>query len=195
MRKKITLFIFLLFGALNMALAQNTTVKGKVVDKAGQSLPGVTVAVKGTTNGTLTDNTGHYSISVAPNAILTFSFIGFAPKSVAVGGQTGINVTLDEIHNDLNEVVVVGYGTQKKSVVTGAISGVKATDLEKQPVNRIEQALQGRTSGLTIASTSGQPGSASSVRLRGITSFTNDKNNPLWVVDGVVIDNDGIGYL
>jgi len=195
MRKKITLFIFFLFGALNMALAQNTTVKGRVVDNAGQALPGVTVAVKGTTNGTLTDNTGHYSISVAPNTTLTFSFIGFAPKSVAVGIQTSINVTLDEIHNDLNEVVVVGYGTQKKSVVTGAISGVKATDLEKQPVNRIEQALQGRTSGLTIASTSGQPGSASSVRLRGITSFTNDKNNPLWVVDGVVIDNDGIGYL
>jgi TonB-linked SusC/RagA family outer membrane protein len=195
MRKKITLFIFLLLASLNIALAQNATVKGKVVDNSGQPLPGVTVTVKGTTNGTLTDVAGKYSISVPPNTTLTFSFVGFASQSVAVGSQTSINVTLADIHNDLNEVVVVGYGTQKKSVVTGAISSVRAADLEKQPVNRIEQALQGRTSGLTIAAASGQPGANASVRLRGITSFSNAKNNPLWVVDGVVIDNGGIGYL
>jgi TonB-linked SusC/RagA family outer membrane protein len=195
MRKKITLFIFLLIASLNIALAQNATVKGKVVDNKGEALPGVTVGVKGTTNGTQTDANGNYTISVAPNTTLTYSFVGFASKNVVVGNQTNINVTLAEIHNDLNEVVVVGYGTQKKSVVTGAISGLKASDLEKQPVNRIEQALQGRTSGLTIAAASGAPGANASVRLRGITSFDNSKNNPLWVVDGVVVDNGGIGYL
>ncbi len=101
----------------------------------------------------------------------------------------------------LNEVVVVGYGTQKKSVVTGAISSVRAADLDDQPVVRVEQSLQGRTSGLVVSQTSGQPGSASTVRMRGITSLggdaagNNTKNSPLWVIDGVVIDNGGIGYL
>lgn len=95
----------------------------------------------------------------------------------------------------LDEIVVVGYGTQKKSVVTGAISSVKAKDIENIPSGRIEQALQGRVSGLTIAANAGQPGSASTIRIRGITTFTEAGNNPLWVVDGVIVDNGGIGYV
>ncbi|OKS86604.1 SusC/RagA family TonB-linked outer membrane protein [Mucilaginibacter polytrichastri] len=194
MRKKFTLFIFLLFISCSIVMAQ-TTIRGKVTDNTGQILPGVTVKANGTPNAVVTDATGNYSIKVPPNATLTFSFIGFATQNVQVGSQEILNVTLTITQNNLNEVVVVGYGTQKKSVVTGAISGVKGTDLDSQPVTRIEQSLQGRTSGLTIAASSGQPGSASTVRLRGFTSFGTGKNDPLWVVDGVVIDAGGIGYI
>jgi len=193
MRKKFTLFIFLLFASLNFALAQNATVKGKVSDNKGVPLPGVTVKANGTQNVAVSDVNGNYTIKVPPNATLTFSYIGFANQNVEVGSQDIVNVTLTESQNNLNEVVVVGYGTQKKSVTTGAISGVTAREFEDLPVTRIEQILQGRTSGLTIASNNGQPGSGATVRVRGITSFNN--NDPLWVVDGVVVDNGGIGYL
>jgi TonB-linked SusC/RagA family outer membrane protein len=193
MRKKFTLFVFLLLAGFSFAIAQ-TTVKGKVSDNAGQGLPGVTV--KSSANVvTSTDGNGNYSINVAANATLTFSYIGYSSQTEQVAGKTVINLTLAETLSSLSEVVVVGYGTQKKSVVTGAISGVRASELENQPVTRIEQSLQGRTSGLTIAQTSGQPGSAATVRLRGFTSFGNGKNDPLWVIDGVVIDAGGIGYL
>jgi TonB-linked SusC/RagA family outer membrane protein len=195
MRKKITLFILLLFISCAVVIAQTSTINGRVTDNTGQTLPGVSIKANGTTNTAVTDANGNYTINIPPNATLTFSYIGFAVQTVAVGSQNTINVTLTVSSNNLNEVVVVGYGTQKKSVVTGAISSVRASDLENQPVVRIEQSLQGRTSGLTIAAASGQPGSASTVRLRGFTSFGNGKNEPLWVIDGVVIDNGGIGYL
>lgn len=195
MTKKITLILFLLLSAWSAAWAQLSSVRGKVSDNTGQPLPGVTVRAAGTTTAVVTDIDGKYSINIPPNATLQFSFIGFSTQNVAVGSQEVLNVTLTANQNDLNEVVVVGYGTQKKSVVTGAISGVRASELANQPVVRIEQSLQGRTSGLTIAASSGQPGSASTVRLRGFTSLGNGKNEPLWVVDGVVIDNGGIGYI
>ncbi|RYY08039.1 MAG: TonB-dependent receptor [Sphingobacteriaceae bacterium] len=195
MRKKFTLFILLLFISYSIVIAQNSTISGRVTDNTNQTLPGVSIKANGTTNTAVTDGNGNYTINVPPNATLTFSYIGFAAQTAAVGSQNTINVTLTVSSNNLNEVVVVGYGTQKKSVVTGAISSVRASDLENQPVVRIEQSLQGRTSGLTIAAASGQPGSASTVRLRGFTSFGNGKNEPLWVIDGVVIDNGGIGYL
>jgi len=193
MRKKITLLLFLLVAGFTLAMAQST-VKGKVTDASGQGLPGVTVKADATTS-TATDAVGNYSINVSGSGSLTFSFIGYTTKTENVANRTTINVSLAEAQSNLNEIVVVGYGTQKKSVVTGAISGVRASELENQPVTRIEQSLQGRTSGLTIAATSGQPGAASTVRLRGFTSFGNGKNEPLWVIDGVVIDNGGIGFL
>ncbi|WP_345953254.1 TonB-dependent receptor [Mucilaginibacter sp. PAMB04168] len=195
MRKIFTLIICLLITQYSIVLAQSSAVQGRVSDKAGEPLVGVTVKANGTTNTTITDVNGKYSITPAVNGTLTFSYIGFASQTVTIGGQSVVNVTLTESQNNLNDVVVVGYGTQKKSVVTGAISGVRASDLENQPVIRIEQSLQGRASGLTIASNSGQPGAASTVRLRGFTSLGNGKNEPLWVIDGVVIDNGGIGYL
>jgi TonB-linked SusC/RagA family outer membrane protein len=110
-----------------------------------------------------------------------------------VAGKTVYNVQLDARSNSLNEVVVIGYGTQRKANITGAISSVRAKDLENVPNGRIEQALQGRVSGVTIMQNSGQPGSSSTIRIRGITTFNN--NNPLWVVDGVVVDQGGIGYI
>lgn len=175
--------------------AQTLQVGGKVTAASdGLPLPGVTVTVQGTSIATSTNDDGDYNITVPQaGAVLVFHQIGMVSQSITVTASGTINVQLEEDLSLLEEVVVVGYGTQKKSVVTGAISSVKASDLETMPINRIEQALQGRTSGLTIASSSGQPGSDATIRVRGITSFGN--NNPLWVVDGVVVDAGGIGFL
>jgi TonB-linked SusC/RagA family outer membrane protein len=177
-------------------LAQDITVTGKVTDeKDGTPLPGVTIKQENAARAVSTDANGRFSIQVPNGTKLVFSLVGMAPKTVIVTSTT-LNVSLSADTKDLSEVVVVGYGTQKKSVVTGSISSVKAKDLESMPINRVEQALQGRTSGLTIASGNGQPGSSSTVRVRGYTSFASGGNNdPLWVVDGVIVDNGGIGYL
>ncbi|PSL47816.1 TonB-linked SusC/RagA family outer membrane protein [Chitinophaga niastensis] len=169
------------------------TVTGRVVNETNEPVPGATIRIQNSSLGTAADGNGKFTIKV-PNSksVLIVSFIGYDSKTVAISGNT-LNVQLKPSQTALTETVVVGYGIQKKSVVTGAISSVRAADIESQPVTRLEQVLQGRTSGLTVAASSGQPGSASSVRVRGITSFNN--NNPLWVVDGVVVDNGGIGYL
>ncbi len=176
--------------------AQDIQVSGKVTEESGEALPGVSILIKGTSVGTISDIGGYYSLKVpSEDAILVFSFVGFVTEEVAVDGRSTIDISLVQDITALEEIVVVGYGEQKKSVVTGAISSVKAEDLETQPINRVEQALQGRTSGVTIAFNSGQPGSAATVRVRGLTSLNDGANNPLWVVDGVVVDNGGIGFL
>jgi len=175
---------------------KDIVVKGKVADADGNPLSGVSVSLKGNTAGTSTNVNGNFSLSVpAESATLVFSYVGFIPEEITVNGRSVINVTMNSLTSSLGEVVVVGYGTQKKSVVTGAISSIKASDLENQQIGRVEQALQGRTSGLTIASTSGAPGSASTVRVRGTTSLNGAASNPLYVVDGVVVDIGGIDYL
>ncbi len=166
---------------------------GTVTDSTGHALVGVTVKVKGTTMGTVTNVKGEFSLDVPEGAVLEFSFIGYNTREVPVSGQSEIRVVMQPSYSGLNEIVVVGYGTQKKSVVTGAISSLKASDLQDMPVSRIEQSLQGRTSGLTIASSSGQPGAASTVRIRGTTSINN--SDPLYIVDGVPVDVGGIDYL
>ncbi len=189
------LFFQILFFA---ASAQNRTVTGNVSSRStNQPLAGATVSVKGSNTATTTDNSGNFALSVTGSAkLLVITYIGMANQEIAIPASGSISVQLEQTASSkLDEVVVVGYGTQKKSVVTGAISGVKAADLAEQPVVRVEQSLQGRTSGLTIASQSGQPGAASTVRLRGFTSFGNGKNDPLWVVDGVIVDAGGIGYI
>ncbi|TCD00343.1 SusC/RagA family TonB-linked outer membrane protein [Pedobacter psychroterrae] len=198
MSKRITqIFLIAIMLMLPAAMmAQTVNVTGKITDQSdGTPLPGVTIKVQGTNIGTSTDASGNFSIQVAIGAKLVISSVGMIMKTISVTSPGPLEIKMAQDAEALGEVVVVGYGTQKKSVVTGAISSVKAADLDNQPVTRIEQSLQGRTSGLTIASNSGQPGAASTVRLRGFTSFGNGKNEPLWVVDGVVIDNGGIGYL
>lgn len=189
-------FIYCIMVFPMVLFAQDITVTGKVTDeKDGTPLPGVTVKQENAAKAVSTDAEGRYSIQVPNGAKLVFRLVGMAPKTVTVTSTT-LNVFLSADTRDLTDVVVVGYGTQKKSVVTGSISSVKAKDLESMPINRVEQALQGRTSGLTIASGNGQPGSSSTVRVRGYTSFASGGNNdPLWVVDGVIVDNGGIGYL
>lgn len=175
--------------------AQDAAINGKVIDEQGMPIPGATIILKGTTTSVATDFDGSFQIKAPKDGILTFSFIGYKTAQESINGRTQLQVKMYPSTQDLNEVVVVGYGTQKKSVVTGAISSVKAKDLEKVPNGRIEQALQGRVSGVTIAASSGQPGAASTIRIRGITTFGDGGNNPLWVVDGVVVDAGGIGFL
>jgi TonB-linked SusC/RagA family outer membrane protein len=195
--RALLLFQLVLFLTITAA-AQNRTISGNITGKStGQPISGATVVVKGSRAGVTTDDAGNFKITVAQDArTLVISYIGMATQEVAIPAGGVISLQLDQAAAaKMDEVVVVGYGTQRKSVVTGAISSVRASDLENQPVFRVEQALQGRTSGLTIATQTGAPGSAATVRLRGFTSFGNGKNDPLWVIDGVVIDNGGIGYL
>ncbi|WP_116789188.1 SusC/RagA family TonB-linked outer membrane protein [Flavobacterium psychrotrophum] len=184
--------VICLLCALNM-WAQDSVIKGQITDETGLPVPGASIFVKGTQNGTSSDIDGNYQISAGPNATLVISFVGYASQEAIVGGRTSINVQLAPSSEVLEEVVVVGYGTQKKSVVTGAISSVKAKDLENMPLTTVGQSLQGRTSGVYVAQNAGQPGSGATIRVRGVTSFNN--NDPLWVVDGVIVDNGGINFL
>lgn len=194
--KKITFFLIALFGCFFSMQAQTISVQGKVTDENSMPLFGVNVLVKDATRGTTTDFDGHYLINVNQGDVLVFSYVGFQSVEFQINESQTLDVVLQEDADALDEVVVVGYGTQRKIVNTGAISSVKAEELEAVPNGRIEQTLQGRVSGVTIASNSGQPGSSSTVRVRGLTTFdTYGGNTPLWVVDGVIVDAGGIGYL
>ncbi len=175
--------------------AQTLQVSGTVTAAAdGKVLPGVTVTVQGTNTATSTDDAGNYSITVpGAGSTLVFQQMGMATQHRVVDNSGTINVSLEEDLSTLEEVVVIGYGTQKKSVVTGAITSVRAADIENQVVGRLETALQGRTSGVTITANSGAPGSGATIRVRGVTTLNN--NTPLYVVDGVVVDAGGIDYL
>lgn len=176
-------------------LIHSQDVTGIVTDSS-TPLPGVSVQVKGSNKEAQTDFDGSFTIkNVGSNAILVFKYMGLKTQEVNVSGKSTVKVIMTQDQNQLTEVVVVGYGTQKKSVVTGAISSVKGKDLEKVPSGRVEQALQGRVAGITVASNSGAPGAPSTIRIRGITTFGEGGNDPLWVVDGVVVDAGGIGFL
>jgi TonB-linked SusC/RagA family outer membrane protein len=176
-------------------MAQTLSIRGQVTSSTtGEPISGVTVTVEGKRQATSTDATGQYTLEFpGESAVVRFSQIGKISQQIEVAQSGVYNIQLQDGLDELEEIVVVGYGTQKKSVVTGAISSVKGSDLETMPVTRLEQSLQGRASGLTIASNSGEPGASSTIRIRGFTTFGN--NNPVWVVDGVVVDAGGIGYL
>ena len=195
MRGTITLFfllVYLLVFPLAVA-AQEISVSGKVTDQGnGQPLPGVTIKVQGTNRGGVTDGNGAFTLQVPTGASLIFSQLGMISKTVQVANSSPINVSLSSEAQDLGEVVVVGYGTQKKLVTTAAISTVKASDLENMPVVRVEQSLQGRVAGVTVAATSGQPGEGATLRIRGTTSI--NSSDPLYIVDGVQIGG-GIEFL
>ena len=190
MRRTITFLLIFLLSGLSFAFAQNINVKGTVTDNTGAALPGVSVKVKGATTGTVSDVNGHYAISVSSNSTLVFSYVGFTSKEVAVAGQLVVNASLIANSTGLDEVVVVGYGTQRKSVVTGAIASVSAKDLKDQEVTRLDDALQGRTAGVTVTQSSGAPGSGPQIRVRGVTSINNTE--PLYVIDGLVVLNGGL---
>lgn len=167
------------------------TVQGKVVDSKGEPLIGVSVTVKGTTNGTLTDIDGNYTINTTSDATLTFSYVGYKAQSIVVGSQKTIDITLLEDAQMMDEVIVVGYGVMKKSDVTGAISSVKSDAIVRQPVANVAQALQGQVPGVIVTSNSGAPGGSVNVRIRGIGTVNN--SDPLYVVDGMPVSN--IDYL
>jgi len=178
--------LFVLLTCVGWAAAP-IRITGKVIDKNNTGLPGVTVQVKGGTTGTVTDANGNYIIQADDRATLVFSSIGFLRQEVAVGGKSTVNVTLQDDAKALDEVVVVGYGTQRKSDVTGATVTIKGEELVKQPVLTATQALQGKAAGVQIIS-SGQPGSAPVIRVRG-TGTALAGTAALYVVDGVLTDD------
>ncbi|TPG71829.1 SusC/RagA family TonB-linked outer membrane protein [Hymenobacter nivis] len=164
------------------------TVTGKVTSDNGEGIPGVTVVVKGTTTGATTDASGSYTLTVpGDNSILVFSSIGYAKQEIAVGKRTNVSQSLVPETQALNEVQVVGYGVQKKSQVTGAISSVSDEQLRDVPVANVAQALQGRAAGITVSSNGTAPGQAPTIRIRGNRSLSGS-NDPLLVVDGVPYD-------
>lgn len=175
--------LFLLMG-FHQANAQQT-INGTVVDEAGVGIPGANVLVKGTTKGAVTDFDGNFTIEASSGDVLEISFLGYVTQSVTVGNQTSITVTLAEDAAQLDEVVVIGYGTAKKSDLTGAVSQVSSKSFEKQPLVRVEDALQGRAAGVSVARAGGAPGAAVKVRIRGVNSINGD-NSPLVVIDGII---------
>jgi TonB-linked SusC/RagA family outer membrane protein len=163
---------------------QNKGVSGKVTDSGGQPLPGVTVVVKGTTQGTVTNADGNYSLNNIPDdATLVFSFVGMQTQEAAVRGQTSINVVMEEDVIGIEEVIAIGYGTMKKSDLTGSVASVSSDKLEAFPTQDVEKALQGRAAGVQVTSISSAPGAEVKIRIRGNTSI-NAGNDPLYVVDG-----------
>lgn len=181
--KRLSIIIGLLACNVSFLLAQERMkVTGTVTDATGESLIGATVMEKGTKNGTVTDIDGNYAISVDKGSVLVFTYVGYATQEAKVTGNA-LNVVMKEDTQVLDDVVVVGYGVQKKSSVTGAISQMKASDMENRTVTSAQQALQGKTAGVQLISSSAGPGSSPTVRVRGYSS--NAAAEPLFVVDGV----------
>ena len=179
--------LFLFFLVTQVALAQ-TQVNGTVNDTNGLTLPGVTVLEKGTNNGVVTDFDGNYSITVNNNATLIFSYLGFETQEILVNNST-INVILNEDIQGLDEVVVIGYGSQLKEDISGSVSSVDTEALESIPQVSIDQMMQGRAAGVSITTNSGQPGSSVSVRIRGVNSISGS-SEPLYIIDGVPVSGD-----
>ncbi|HXB43492.1 MAG TPA: carboxypeptidase-like regulatory domain-containing protein, partial [Puia sp.] len=161
-------------------------VSGKVTNNKGEPLSGVSIVEKGTNNGTTTKEDGNFSLQVTnKRAVLVFSYIGFRTQEISVSDKTQFSITMLAETSNLNDVVVVGYGTQRKLDVTGAISTVSAEEIAKRPLVRLEDALQGTTPGVAVQEVNGNPGSGLSVRIRGANSITGS-NDPLYVVDGYI---------
>lgn len=187
-----TKYILLLFCALlfTAAQAQEILISGTVVDQESQTpIPGVNVLIKGTNKGTSSDFDGHYQLQVNKGDLLEFSVVGMKSVSVTVGDESVINITLEEDTQALEEVVVIGYGTQRKADLTGSITTVKSEEIEKTPTSNVMQSLQGKVAGLQVVS-NGSPGDSPTIRLRGVGSFLGSAaSSPLFVVDGMFYDN------
>lgn len=167
---------------------QEITVKGRVVDEKNEGLPGVNILVKGTTNGTITDFDGNYTINAEDNATLVFSYVGYLSQEVLVNNRTTINVTMAPDVKALEEIVVIGYGTVSKSDLTGSVSSLKPADMNPGANASVDQMMLGRAAGVQISQSSSEPGGGLSVRIRGASSI-NASNEPLYVIDGFPIDN------
>lgn len=179
---------FLLFQVVVLA-QNNITVSGTVTDEQGQPLPGASVVLEGTTTGIQTDFDGNYTLDNVPgDGSLVFSYVGFTSQTIPINNRTTINLTMQEDTQSLDEVVVVGYGTQKKADLTGSIATVKSEDIARTPSGAAMQALQGKVAGLQVVS-SGAPGTGPTIRVRGIGSYVGGASNPLYVVDGTFFDD------
>jgi TonB-linked SusC/RagA family outer membrane protein len=182
--KKVLMLLLIVIGLVK-ADAQGQLVRGKVMDENNHPLPGATVTLKGTTVSTTTDSSGNFQISTGSQTapVLVISFVGYLNSQYPVNGRSELNVSLQQDPSTLGDVVVVGYGTQKKSDITGASSSVKAAEIAKRPLVRLEQALQGTTAGVAVTSPNGQPGQGLKVKIRGANSITGS-TEPLYVIDG-----------
>ncbi len=183
-KKGVIATLFLLLSVHFGVGAQNVAVSGQVLDSSGLPLPGVNIVVEGTATGTISDFDGNYSITVAPDAVLVFNFIGFQAQNVPVEGRALINVVMEEDFLSLSEVVVVGYGTQRREAVTGSVATVRGDQLREVASANVTQALQGRVSGVEMSQVSSKPGAEMQIRVRGTRSL-NASNDPLIVLDGI----------
>ncbi|MBS2099709.1 SusC/RagA family TonB-linked outer membrane protein [Carboxylicivirga linearis] len=188
-RKRFLLMLFLVISVPLATWAQNITIKGKVTDSGGEPLPGVNIVIEGTAQGTITDINGIYSLTVPQGSRLTFNFIGFVTQTVTITDQKEVNITLKDDMAKLDEVVVVGYGQMKRTDLTGSVVSVASDAIEKSVTTSAEQVLQGRAAGVQVQQNSGEPGGGSSIRIRGISSL-NGSNEPIFVIDGVIIDGN-----
>ncbi len=177
----------------SIASIQAVTVSGKIVDDTGSALPGVNVLEKGTTNGAVSDSEGRYTLQVSSGqSVLTFSFVGMESQSIVVGTQSEVNITMLSDASTLSEVIVVGYGTQEKRDVTGAMVSVKSEDFNRGIMNSPEQLVQGKVAGVNVTSASGEPGGTQSITIRG-PGGVRTGSTPLFVVDGLPLDNSSTG--
>jgi len=183
--KSLSLLI-LSFLSINFCLAQEKEITG-TVSEGGQLMPNVNVLIKNTNTGTQTDFDGNYTIMATPEDVLVFSYIGFKSQEILVGNQTIISVNLSEDVDQLDEIVLIGYGASKKKDLTGAVSSVDGEELEKRTVTNIQQALAGQLPGVQVSSGSGAPGSEAQITVRGFSTLNN--NSPLFVVDDVPLDD------
>ncbi|MEP2349204.1 MAG: carboxypeptidase-like regulatory domain-containing protein, partial [Algoriphagus sp.] len=182
--KSLWLFVIFLCISVTMTYAQEVQITGTVLDETDMGLPGVTVLLKGTTTGTTTDLDGKYSINAPKEGVLVFSFIGYDPIEMPIGNQTVIDLRMNPNTSDLEEVVVIGYGTAKKRDITGAVSSVNPNKLENENPNSVQDILRGNAAGLNVGlSTSAKGGG--SLQIRGQTSL-NAGNSPLLVLDGAI---------
>ena len=195
------MFLSLFFGSIILVYGQERTITGKVTNlEAGEPLPGVNVVIQGRTQGTVTDVEGNYSITLPEEAnTLVFSYVGYTTEEVQVGNRSVVNVAMTPDIEQLSEIVVVGYGTQERGVVTGAVSSVNMEEVESLPIVNAEQALQGRVAGVTVTQTGGgTPGGATQVNIRGIGTINGE--TPLYIIDGIPVQQsqqnaDGYSFL
>ncbi len=185
--KKLLMLVFMCSSFIFLSAQETVTVEGTVTDENGEALPGVTILVKGTQSGTVTNYEGVYSINVDPSATLVFSFVGYTNQEVEVGDRRVIDVTLTPQAYDVEEVVVVGYGTSEVKDLTAPVATVKSDEISKQPVSNVGQALQGKVAGVQVSS-NGVPGTSPTFRIRGLGTV-NSNADPLFIVDGMIVDD------
>ncbi len=191
-KNQLMMFLLLFLTVGFTSFAQQRTIRGKVTDEQKEPLPGVAVMLKGTNKGTITDINGSFSLeSDGTNNVITVSFIGYSKQEVNTTGMATVNIILKEDITNIDEVVVVGYGTMKKSDLTGAVVNLSGDKLKESIVTNIDQMLQGRVSGVQVQANSGAPGAATSIRIRGASSI-NNTNEPLYVIDGIPMSGAGV---
>ncbi len=192
MKKPIILFSLFLFLSIQFAFAQIQITGTVTSDNDGMTLPGASVVIKGSTTGTVTNFEGKYTISASEGEVLIFSYIGMLSQEAIVGKTPSINIVLEADIADIDEVMVVAYGTTTKASFTGSAKVLKSEDIGNQPVSSFDKALEGRVAGLQVANSTGQPGAPTKIRIRGKGSFS-ASSSPLYVIDGVPSVSDNLG--